>query len=49
MSGGPLVDQCGSLVGVNTMGLAGLSLFITAFRNTPVYTGDELNADMSSS
>lgn len=28
MSGGPLVDQCGSLVGVNTMGLAGLSLFI---------------------
>ena len=24
-------------------------LFITAFRNTPVYTGDELNADMSSS
>jgi len=30
MSGGPLVDQCGSLVGVNTMGLAGLSLFIGA-------------------
>jgi len=25
------------------------SLFITAFKNTPVYTGDELNADMSSS
>ena len=23
--------------------------FITAFKNTPVYTGDELNADMSSS
>lgn len=30
MSGGPLVDQCGSLVGVNTMGVAGLSLFIGA-------------------
>jgi len=30
MSGGPIVDQCGSLVGVNTMGLAGLSLFIGA-------------------
>lgn len=30
MSGGPLVDQCGSLVGVNTIGLAGLSLFIGA-------------------
>lgn len=28
MSGGPLVDQCGSVVGINTMGLAGLSLFI---------------------
>jgi len=30
MSGGPLVDQCGKLVGVNTQGLAGLSLFIGA-------------------
>lgn len=30
MSGGPLVDQCGSLRGVNTMGVAGLSLFIGA-------------------
>jgi len=30
MSGGPLTDQCGELVGVNTMGLAGLSLFISA-------------------
>ena len=30
MSGGPLVDQCGSVVGINTIGLAGLSLFIDA-------------------
>lgn len=30
MSGGPLVDTCGSLVGVNTLSMAGLSLFIQA-------------------
>jgi hypothetical protein len=29
MSGGPIVDQCGQVVGINTIGLAGLSLFIT--------------------
>ncbi len=28
MSGGPLTDQCGEVVGINTLGLAGLSLFI---------------------
>ena len=28
MSGGPLMDQCGNVVGINTLGLAGLSLFI---------------------
>ena len=28
MSGGPLTDQCGQVVGVNTLSLAGLSLFI---------------------
>ena len=30
MSGGPLVDRCGKVVGVNTSGLAGLSLFIAS-------------------
>ena len=30
MSGGPLTDQCGEVVGINTISLAGLSLFITA-------------------
>jgi len=30
MSGGPLLDQCGNLIGINTMGLSGLSLFIAA-------------------
>lgn len=29
MSGGPLVDQCGQVVGINTMSLEGLSLFIS--------------------
>ena len=28
MSGGPLTDQCGNVVGINTIGLSGLSLFI---------------------
>lgn len=29
MSDGPLTDQCGKVVGINTLSLAGLSLFIT--------------------
>jgi len=29
MSGGPLLDQCGQVVGINTTSLAGLSLFIS--------------------
>ncbi len=30
MSGGPLTDQCGKVIGINTQGLAGLSLFISS-------------------
>lgn len=30
MSGGPLTDQCGNVVGINTLSLAGLSLFVGA-------------------
>jgi len=30
MSGGPLTDKCGEVVGINTLGVAGLSLFISA-------------------
>ncbi len=30
MSGGPLTDMCGQVVGINTLSLAGLSLFIIA-------------------
>ncbi len=29
MSGGPLVDRCGKVVGINTLALSGLSLFIS--------------------
>ncbi|MCG3206321.1 MAG: hypothetical protein KCHDKBKB_03056 [Elusimicrobia bacterium] len=32
MSGGPLTDQCGNVVGINTMTLAGLSLFISGYQ-----------------
>lgn len=30
MSGGPLTDKCGNVVGINTLSLAGLSLFVNA-------------------
>lgn len=41
MSGGPLTDQCGNVVGINTLSLAGLSLFISGYQaNTmiPAFT-----------
>ena len=36
MSGGPLVDACGRVIGVNTLGVAGLSMFIdmTSIQNS---------------
>lgn len=55
MSGGPLTDQCGQVVGVNTMGLAGLSLFISgseAKTLIPEFTDQEIekiNVDPSKS
>lgn len=45
MSGGPLVDQCGNVVGINTMSLAGLSLFVSADeakRLIPNFTDQEI-------
>lgn len=41
MSGGPLTDQCGNVIGINTLSLAGLSLFISGYQaNTmiPAFT-----------
>lgn len=32
MSGGPLTDACGRVVGVNAMGVAGLSMFIDGYK-----------------
>jgi len=29
MSGGPLVDQCGDVVGINTLSLSGMSMFVS--------------------
>ena len=45
MSGGPLVDQCGYVVGVNTMSLSGMSFFVSAdeiIRLIPDFTDQEI-------
>lgn len=36
MSGGPLTDQCGHVIGINTLGLSGLSLFIDGYQTNIV-------------
>jgi hypothetical protein len=30
MSGGPLVDQCGDVIGINTLSLSGMSMFVSS-------------------
>lgn len=45
MSGGPLTDQCGRVVGINTAGLAGLSLFIDAYQAS-IYKGSFTDVDV---
>lgn len=53
MSGGPLTDQCGQVVGINTLSLSGLSLFIDASmakKITPGFTDQaivKINVDPS--
>ena len=45
MSGGPLVDQCGDTVGINTLSLSGMSLFVSADdvkRLLPEFTDQEI-------
>ena len=45
MSGGPLIDQCGQVVGINTLSMAGLSLFVngvTAEEIVPSFTDQNI-------
>ena len=45
MSGGPLVNSCGEVVGVSTAGLSGFSIFIdikSVEESRHAYTGDEI-------
>lgn len=55
MSGGPLIEQCGDVVGINTMSLSGQSLFVATSdvqRLLPDFTDQEIakiNVDPSAS
>jgi len=45
MSGGPLIEQCGKVVGINTMSLSGQSLFVSSYdvkRLLPAFTDQEI-------
>jgi len=45
MSGGPLTDQCGTVVGINTLTLAGQSFYIDAYQAAkmlPAFTDQEI-------
>ena len=45
MSGGPTTDQCGEVVGINTLSLAGLSLFVSSDslqRMWPTFTDQDI-------
>lgn len=45
MSGGPLTDQCGKVVGVNTLSLSGQSFYISAYQAAtmlPTFTDQEI-------
>ena len=44
MSGGPLTDQCGEVVGINTLAVSGLSLFIDGFEaNRSMYKFSDID------
>ncbi len=43
MSGGPLVDSCGKVVGINTMGIGGISMFLNL--SDVIGTIDDLSSE----
>ncbi len=45
MSGGPLTDLCGNVIGINTLGMSGQSLFVPAdlaWKNIPNFNDQEI-------